>query len=48
MEFGESIGVMREDQQLLLDAGYTWMDLEEMFYDPMMLDVCLRDAACPV
>lgn len=48
MEFGESIGVMREDQQLLLDAGYTWMDLEEMFYDPMLLDVCLRDAACPV
>lgn len=48
MEFGESIGVMRKNQQLLLDAGYTWMDLEEMFYDPMLLDVCLRDAACPV
>jgi len=44
MEYAKMIGVNEEDIEYLLANGYDYFDIEEMLYEPDMLEQCLCEA----
>lgn len=45
-DFAAFHGIERDTLETLADAGYDWMDLEEMLYDPELLHECLKEFQC--
>lgn len=45
-EYAQITGVDRDTIQLLVDAGYDWMSIEELLYCPELLAECLDEIYC--
>lgn len=43
VEYAKIIGINEEDIEYLLDNGYDYFDIEEMLYEPDMLEQCLYE-----
>lgn len=41
IEYAKMIGVSSEDIEYLLENGYDYFDIEEILYEPEMLEYCL-------
>ena len=44
--YAQQSGYDREHLQLLLHYGFDWMDLEQLIYDPELMDECMADILC--
>lgn len=46
VRYGLSRGVPEAEMRLLISAGYDALDLEELLYDPVLRESCVREIVC--